>query len=383
VAFKDDPEQAVEASRSVDVLGYSGLGMNVRESESRAGHYYLAVQNQGNEPMSVDLAGYQRERLLRYQFEKQRITLGPGETVQTSFQVAPTGKIQNSKPLAFAVVAHSLDAAAFSAPMVAFYHETGDGAALTGAAWVAGLLSVPMMGFAFVALIVLAGVLVYVGVIPRPGFWPASLVRGGSGAAVAVTATISPPTATPEPTIIPTPVVQITTFSAQPTKITFGTVETISFAWDVMGIDKASTYIIKIGESGELRIGAEQWATRRLEVPVGSLVNAGEWGENTYTLEVMGNDGISRSSAIKITITPVRCTIGDGAEIYELPDSDSQATPAPESGEVAIGGRTEDRAWLQVWSLADHNLLGWAETRALTCPLEPTLDEYIVTQPGP
>ncbi len=381
VAFKDDPTQVVEALRDIDVLNFGGIAMAVREGQN--GLYSLAVQNQGNHPIEIQLSGYQPDKLLSYHFEPARLWIEPGDTAQVRLK-ARAARSAAQRVIPFAVVAHSRDDAAFQAPLIARLHLNNGRSTRTGRAVVIAGLGIPVL-FLLGLLLVVAGLaglwaLGYINLpIAVPGLAPAGVVPPQ-----VLTATSPGPTTTPPPTAIPTPMVQIQAFTATPTQITFGTVDKIVFTWQIDGASNVKDYALKEADGGELiPLPAPAWVTGRLEVTSATLVRNFGWDQHDFTLTVTGIDGIPRSSTVPIKISPVKCELQTGATITSSPTAPGTPTPIapPPSKEVVIGGRTADSAWIRLWGFAEHAPLGWVPVRAVVCPLTTPLSQFVVVQP--
>ena len=163
VALREDPLIALEALREIDVVGYSGLGMTVGSGHQH-GSYHVAVQNQGNVPIDVQMGGFNRERLLVYQFDPPRLHVKPNQTQYVNLKVSPRRMPfgGSSRTVSFAVVARSLDAAGYQAPVPAHYTITG-----SWLPWLAGAM-VPLGIGALLVAALLVAALLFLGVIPSP-----------------------------------------------------------------------------------------------------------------------------------------------------------------------------------------------------------------------
>jgi hypothetical protein len=379
VAYKDDPTQVVEVLREVDVLVYSGLAMAMKTG-TQAGQYFLAVQNQGNQPLELTLDGYQVQQLLRFQFSPAKLSIEPGATQQIALRVNPTRGAGQGRSLAFAVVARAADISGYQAPLLGYY----DPGKSKSTGWMAGLFGVPIVGLLVIigGLAALAGLWI-AGILPSPA-WPAF----GSGVApppLAITATPRPPSATPPPTAIPTPVIDLTSFSAAPGEVVFGTIQTIVFAWQLDRPGNVKDTVIREDSTGSaLPLTAAAPSIDRFEIAPSALVDQFGWGEHSYTLTVTGVDGVERSASFKVKISPVTCNLPPAVEIDPQPgQTDGTTSPAPVSREIVIGGRTGDSQWVWAWSMATHQPLGWVAKNSVRCPLTPELSSYIVVTPAP
>jgi hypothetical protein len=345
------------------------------------GQFQLAVQNQGNHPLELELGGYQAEKLLNYQITPSRFTIEPGATQQVILRVTPARAISEGKRVPFAVVAHSLDIAGYQAPLMGYY---SDSARSLSSGWLAGLLGLPILALLGVVVVLLAaGALVVAGVVRLPQTLTSGSLPGAPS--VAVTATPRPPEPTPPPTAIPTPAVDLTSFTAEPTQTFFGTVEHIQFRWVIDNPGNARNYILREEASGQpLPMDVSAPSVSRVEITPATLVAEFGWGEHAYTLTVTGRDNVERSSTVSVKIDPVICDVLPAAQIYPQPgQSSGTPVPVPPSKEVVLSGRTEDGASVYVWDLGNHAPLGWVRSSGLTCPLTPSLNEYIIVSPWP
>jgi pSer/pThr/pTyr-binding forkhead associated (FHA) protein len=372
VAYKEDPTQTIEAVREIEIVGFTGVAMASHEGKQK-GAYQLAVQNQGNIPIDLKLGGYQHERLLRYRFSSSRLHLEPGQTAQVEVQVRPSGgrPFGRARRVSFAIVVRSVDKANYQAPLLEKYTITP-----SWPAWLAGL-SLPLILVGGLATLVLLAILIFSGVLPL-----AFLKPDTDDVGAAATASLEP-TLIPSviPTLIPTPVVSIADFQVQPSEADLGRVSQVTYVWQVEGPSYVASYTLLESMSGQiLPIEPENWSTGQLAVPVGVLVEAFGWGRHEYTLTLLGTDQVERSRTVAVTIQPVVCTLRPDGQIVPLPTANSKATPLapPSILEVAIGGRSSDGQWLQIWSVTDHHELGWTQVEGVTCPVGITPGEFII-----
>lgn len=368
VALRDDPTSVLEAVREIDVVGYTGLGIVVH-AERTNGFYQVALQNQGNIPLEVALQGFDRRRQLAYRFEASRVRLAPGETQQVGLQVRPRSGGASSQRVRFAVVARSLDAAGYLAPVEAEYVPP---ARTSWFLWAAGL-SLPLLVGGLLALIVAIAALIYffdLLPLPRP--------IGGAASQPTPTgeAALLSPTPGPTPSLIPTPAATIRDFAASPAEVFYHTRGDVLFTWQVSG----ATDIRLSDESGaDLPLSAADKSTGRHSLPVRAL----ERGEHTFTLTVIGADGQPVSRSITVVVRSVVCTVTDEmTAVYALPDpSTLQADMRLSGPQVLINGRSEDALWVQVAynDLRTFSLQGWLPAYWITCPPDaPAIADYVV-----
>jgi len=374
VALKNDPNQSLEAVREIEVVGYAALAMAVQEGKQN-NLYHLAAQNQGSTPLDLQLGGYQRENLLRYHFEPPRLHLDPGQTKQVTLSVRPkkSNLFGSSQTVDFAIVARSMDAAGYQAPIQA--HHTLK-PSWTG--WLARV-GLPLLLGGFLLLVVVVGGFLLLSGAPLP-FLPGSapetvevLTPEGMTADAEIAAEPSGPT----PSVIPTPVAAIVEFSASPTEITYRTDGNVTLSWRVQNPVSVS---VRDENDALLPLSAADLSTGRYEIPAASL----DWGEHTYQLTIVGDDNIRRSESVTITVNSFRCTVDPAdAEVFTRPNLLSAAAPDFESLEMVILGRTEDADWLWVGynnlSAPEWDTEGWIQAEFVQCPTGSVpFDRYIV-----
>jgi hypothetical protein len=356
VALKDDPGHTLELTRQIAVVGYGGLGMVVRPGRG-PGMYQLAVQNQGNVPLGIQLGGWHPKRALRYRFEPARLELGSGETQQVSLIVHPVRPKLVGAPedTSFAVVARSLDAANYQAPVPAVYTIAP---ALPGwAIWVA--IPAALAVFALVGFLVLG------------------LLGGGRGGPLAggpPTATPPMPATGPAPGVTVTPDVsalpeitlfrpQIRTEDGQPqeTLVAWVNQDGVELTWEA---GSATTAIL----SDDCGLIVQQEGP--FEDPHPLDLRDAEPGMCTFTLRVSNEAGeVTRSASLGI-VHPV-CTIAPlaGAVPQSAPGEDSGAMPRLDPRtevQPYRQHRQDDVYWLLVRS-QDESPLGWVQQDDLDC----------------
>jgi hypothetical protein len=366
VASAADPALALSGVREIDVVGYAGLGMDVRPGR-QDGAYRIAVQNQGNMPAEVRLEGFDREHALAFQFSPARLALDPGETAQVSLQVRPRRRGRAGRPVRFAVLARSLDAASYLAPVEADYVQP-----TSWLPWLAGA-AIPI---AFGSLLLIAALLiglVYFGILRIPGLFPALSPQPGAASPAAVAPS---PTAGPPPTLIPTPVAVIASFEVSPQQAIYSTGGVLLFTWQAAGVHDVTLS----DETGALLpLSAADKSTGRFSLPVSGLAR----GEHTFTLTVTGADGQPVSRSVSASIVSVVCTLPQDLNvvIYTRPDPASPPGPPPLAPQVLINGRTDDAQWVQVAynDLENLTIQGWLPAVQVSCPIDSVpLEDYVV-----
>ncbi len=372
VAHQNDAHSALEAIREIEVVSYAGLGMALRGSRSDD-VYHLAVQNHGNVPAEIQLRGYQRDKLLRFRFNPARLSLGPGETRQATLTVqrARRGPVGSTQEIEFAVVAHSLDAAGFQAPLAATH--------TLKPSWPRWLLGagVPMLLGALVVLAVIAAGLLYVGLLP----WP----FGASPFAtpVVITSVVQPTVAEalapsgPTPTQVPTPQASIDVFTATPPEVIYRTAGLFRLEWQVWGAQELT--LLGPGDV-PIPLSEENLGSERIELPTEELA----YGDNAFTLTVTGADGQPRTRTVVVTAKASFCTVEVSTPVYSAPDPEADAAPPLTANQVVIMGRTADLGWLRVSynDLTTLSVQGWVEAGVVTCaPEAPPLGRYLVLRP--
>lgn len=375
VAVKDDPSLYLEAKREVDVVGYSGFGMTVREGK-QSNAYQIAVQNQGNVPMRIRLGGFHPDRRLRFAFDRVDLTLAPAQTEQVSLTVTPRGgqPFGHSEKTHFAIVARSLDAANYQAPVSMAYTITP-----SWSAWVAGL-AIPL-GIALVGLMTVVAVLV----VAFGGFNPFARQAGQE-----------PPIPTPTTAITPDNVVIAPTFTEQPEAPiplptdTATLTEAPPAAVDVIRgfeIDPPVVLANQVGNNVQLGWNVDENATGlSLSVvnpnnesiplrPIGEgeriqFIPVEEFsvlsGQYTITLSAVGADGAPHTEQIVLTVRDACAILEDGSAVFARPgDVDAIATLA-KSTVVHLLGQAGDRNWVQV--IYEEDVApGWVSRAALEC----------------
>jgi hypothetical protein len=116
------------------------------------------IENQGNVPAMIQLEGWQQQKVLKYEFAKSRLALSPGSAERVALQVRLRGD-KHPAPSTFAVVARSLEASAYRAPVLVEYTGSAEDNRNGGGMLLAPLVMVVMLGAA--ALIVTLGAAVF------------------------------------------------------------------------------------------------------------------------------------------------------------------------------------------------------------------------------
>lgn len=353
VALRDDPAQFLETSREIDVVGYNGLGMIVREGK-QPGTYLIAVQNQGNVPAGIRLGGYHPDRKLNFGFDHVELYLDPGQTNQVMLTVRPRGRsLDQIEKTKFAVVARSLDAANYQAPVAAYYTISPMWPTLAAGA------TLPLLGGALVILTVAALALVL-----RPAF-----IFGGEVATALPTPTVasvetqSPVTLTPAPiqTVLPAtptvaePIVEVLAFDVAPQSLWQNQVATLTLSWQVTG---ATSVQITGPDGAVVYTGADLTSSLPVETSV-------ESDDVFFTLVATDSNGNTSVVQRTLTVRPLVCTIGPGG-VTVSSEPGTFTLPGeqlPAGTLVQITGQHIDRDWLRI---ADEVgiTLGWVQRSA-------------------
>lgn len=380
----DEADSTLEVIREIDVVGYAGLAM-VAGVQSRGGVYHLAVQNQGNLPLSIALEGFDERRLLSYQARPGEIVLSPGETRQARMFVQPRRKnaVSEGQSVPFVIVARATENGTFRAPVLAQYRPSSPGVA----GWLAAL-SIPVILGLFVGIAALIFIALYamgVGPFKQPllvGLGGATSVPPTPAASTAdlpVIATLTP---------VPTAASNITRFEATPARTTYRTSGRIIFTWEV--VDARSVRLTDpAGNPLPLPESAAQGGT--YEFPVASL----RPGPNQFNLIVVGSDN-SQETQLAVVITQWQtCTASPAASLPRVePNLDADpAPPLPEPAaadgpvDVVVTGRTPLDASEGLWLLVAYDDLinldveGWLPAAEVQCPAEVNPENYAVIPP--
>lgn len=371
VVQTDDPARALEAVREIDVVGYAGLGVAVRSGRS-SDTYHLAVQNQGNVPIDIQMEGYHREKQLRFRYSPERFNLAPGATEQVTLTVHPAGgqPFGSRRELTFAVVARSMDKAGFRAPVISTYTLQP-----SWPKWVIGA-AVPILFGVLVVLALLLGVLSYVGIIRLPEGLPA--ITGEETKLPSTEQPAAQGTTGPTPTLVATLVAEIGDFSATPESPIYQTRGAVTLRWDVAGGEQ----ITLVGPDGlPIDLSPANLSTRHYEISIADLA----LGPNQYSLTVTGSDGQNRTRTLVINTTASSCTVNEGVDAFSQPDPTSEPLLDFEGGEVIIVGRTSDSAFVRIayGDLTGLDVQGWVPADQVLCgPSSPPLSDYLIVSNG-
>ncbi len=370
VTQADEPSKSLEAVREIDVVAYAGLGVAMQRSRS-GDQFHLAVQNQGNQPTRIALDGYQRQKQLKFRFQPRELSLQAGETKQASLTVSPASGRPFGSPLdiAFAVVARSLDEAAFQAPLSARYTMTP-----SWPNWLLGA-ALPMIFGGLLVLALLAVGLVSLGVLslpflsqetPAPSPTQEALTPGPVGAVS---------------TLAPAYAASIEYFRVSQDAATYKTMGEITLEWSATGYERIELH--QGDENGPLiELRPEDISARQRRIAIEDLA----FGPNDFTLVVAGSDDRAVTRRVSIQVTFFTCTLAQGTVITTRPGPSAPAAPTPEAMNenegVIVIGRAVDNLWAYVIYDYDAQLtlgqMGWVAARALQCPPgAPDISQYV------
>lgn len=362
VAMKEDPSKSLEAIREIDIVGYAGLGVAMRHARSRES-FHLAVQNQGNTPLNLELEGYQRDKLLRFRFNPNEFVLPAGATQQVSLAVKPASgrPFGAGKEISFAVVAKSKDGAGFQAPLMDKYvlrptwphWVIGAGVPiLLGAVLVFGLLALGLYGLATVGEDDLT-----------PTAQPATNPVGAA-------------TSGPTPTVIPSLAADIGDFSAQPSDVVYQTNASVILRWNANNADNVE---LTGPDNLPIRLSAGNISSGSYELPISSL----SLGSNSFTLTIVGSDGQDRSRTIVVKTNAAVCMVIEETRPLSAPNPDAPPSAELESSEAIIIGRSPDSQWVRIAynNLNSLTVRGWLPYTQLSCsPATPPVEDFVVIE---
>lgn len=349
--MSNEPELALDASREIDIVGYSGFGM-VMQPGIEASDYRIGVQNYGNLPLRVAFAGYDRGQALQYQFKPPSIDLAPGAAAQVALSVSERRRIPSGEVIEFAALAGSQDAAAFTAPVRGLYR----GGSSRRGLWLAGLgLPVFLFGAMLIALVI--GGLAWMLWTGRLGGF--SVERAFAEATG--TPTLIPSPLPPTPSLVATAAASITRFEVSPEEAFYRTATDVVFTWDYSG-DVTGLSLFRL-DTGEDLLSADAISVRQSYFSAETLAA----GEHSFRLTITGTDGQPRSETLTVRIRHFRCASAlDGpAALFNQPGGDP-LNPQNLDGYVIIG-RSADLSWLAV-ELDPAQPPAWARFEALDCP---------------
>lgn len=360
VAVKEDPSKVLEAVREIDIVGYAGLGVAMRHARSSDG-FHLAVQNQGNTPLNLQLEGYQREDLLRFRFHPAQFVLPPGETQQVSLAIKPASgrPFGSGKAIPFAAIAKSRDGAGFQAPVMDKYVLRP-----TWPNWLIGAGVPILVGAVFVFALV--ALLLY------------GLTMGEDDPTATPESTENAikVTAGPTPTLLPTQAGEIGEFTAEPTEVVYQTTDTVTLRWNASNADEVELS----GSDGlPIRLSAGNISSGSYEVPISQL----SLGENSFTLTIRGSDGQVRSRSTVISVNAALCMVVEEARPFSAPNPESPPGPPLESSQAIIIGRSPDSQWVRIAynNLSSLTIRGWLPYTQLSCsPATPPIEEFVVIE---
>ena len=375
VKLKEQPDVKLEAVREINVVGYAGLAVIVRERK-QPGSYHVAVQNQGNTPVSLQLGGFHPRKLLRYRFEPNQMSLAPGETEQVKLRVQPRGIRLMGTPetTEFVVVARSLDAAGYQAPVMAYYTITPS--------WTT--LLTPLIGLGALVVLVIGAVLAFI--LLRPGMGSQAEVAGPSAE------TALPPTPTqfvpPETNSSPgLPAVLVEALTADPPGILFRTQgKDVALRWQLPNDleDQIAIQVFQLGPDGMLGapITNAELGLREAVIARESLYP----GENRFLIQATGPNGLSQSEQVAVTVQiPVCKLAGKGVQFFYLPNEAALYADPPsasDSQQVVVLGRDETAEWLQVILATVYTPQAgfyWVHTEDIVCEGNIDSQDFVLT----
>lgn len=369
VQLVDNPEVKLQGERAIEVAGYGGFAMDARQGKNE--NYRVSVQNQGNIPLGLGFKGFARGNLLSYKFDPSQVMLEPGEAQTVSLDVKPRrGTPKPTEPMRFAVLAQSLDAAGYTAPLSLEYEHKPSAVPF----WVGAPLVLMVTGA--LAFVVAAAFIFFFVLGPEDDVVADTTAVGETPDQLP---TDPPPEATPTlagiaPDNVGAPVAEITRFDADPPSIIYRTEQDILLQWDVTNYED----IRLLGpDEVELPLTDQQISTRQLVIQTEDLLP----GPAFYFLEVTGEDGQTVSEVVEITIATAECNVESDTNIvlYDSPNIliANQLGELRPGTSVVITGRTNDINWLRV--SVDNGPLGWVGSDGVLCaPGSVEFDEYIV-----
>ncbi len=361
VSNKGNPNEYLEAVREIDVVDFHGLAMVVKPG-SQNGIYHVAVQNQGNVPVSIGLRGYDREGLLNYRIRPDQMTIQPSETEQVMLRVSPragaAGGVSGEVP--FAVVAHSTDVAGFEAPVMMRYNL----AAARVLPFVAGGALVTVLAILAVVMgvAVVAGVLLYRNGILFPEK-PAAAVTTPEANVTLVDATPTlVPVPTDSPTETPLPGVAIGSFGAEKSDVVHGYDASIRLNWDVLYADRIMLYDQSDPATALYELLVEPGMMQDgTEIPLEGL----SVGSHNFRLEAgYGEVRVDES----VTVSVWRgCELGPEVEVYGAVDPDADQIDSFDGVSFVAVSPTLDGEWFNISPAEDvRGIQGFVRTEDLT-----------------
>jgi hypothetical protein len=369
VSNRSNPNEYLEAVREIDVVDFHGLAMVVKPG-SQNGIYHVAVQNQGNVPLSIELHGHDRGELLNYRARPEQMTIPPGETEQATMRVSSRGGIPGSVSgeVPFAVVARSTSIAGYEAPVLMHYNLSASRALpfLAGGALVTMLAILAVV----IGIVVVAGVLLYRNGILFPEN-PADAVPTleQSAATAESTPTLVPvPTSSPQEAV-PLSGVSIETFEVEKDDVVHGYDTGIRLSWYVRYADRVTLYdqADPTAVLYELLVEPEMTEGNH-EIPLTGL------SLGSHVFRLVAGYGVVSVEALATVNVWMGCDLSPEIEVFAAAD--------PVSGQIdAFDGETFvavspmlDEDWFEIYPVEDvGGIQGFVRAGDLTScyPVQP------------
>lgn len=372
----EDPNKMLEAVREIDVVGYSGLEMQARPGE-KLNTTFIAIHNDGNIPLDLDLGGYTHGKLLDFEFVPEHVVAAPGEMVRSVLTVSARDPKRGDLPQQFAVVARSRDAAAFYAPLQGVYTPVPK----RRRAWPAAIV-----------MFLLAGLLLSAGLVGGAwwmGLWPFDGRGTGTPEAAAITETPTLPPG-PTPTLVeppqPTAITgaQIEAFRVSGGEAVYRTEGDLTFTWRITG-DEAEGGFISLedpNQPGGSRLLRLEGLNGTTAFPIAQLTP----GNHNFRLVVV--DATGRQIAEQVAGVSVEATacrvLNASVPVRTLPEAEADEVDTPRtSSEVFLAGRTDEADWLWVayGDLDALNTFGWLPASEINCPPGVPVEDIVVVPP--
>lgn len=376
VHLEDQPELKLQGERAIEVADYGGFAMDARQS--KPDEYRVSVQNQGNIPLGLSFNGFSRRNVLAFKFDPPQFELAPGEARTLSANVKlRRGASKPEKPIRFAILAQSTDAAHYTAPLSLRYEHKPNAVPF----WVGAPILLMVAG---IGAVILAVAFLFFFVLSPNGddavadaFPTADIYIEEAEVLDAQAAT--PTLAAEEPEAQGVPEAEITRFEADPPSIIYRTEQDILLQWDVENHVDLRLYG---PDEAEIELSEQQISTRQLVIQTEDLMP----GSMFFFLEATGADDLTVQMPVEINILTAECEIQGGANapLYDRPNliGAEQIDELQPETLVIITGRTSDTNWLRI--SVDAGPLGWVSTQSVICaPGSVQFDQYIVTTPQP
>ena len=263
----------------------------------------------------------------------------------------------------FAVVARSLDSAAYQAPIPAKYTLT------TSPVTIAAGIGIPLLIGAFAMLALLIALLFFLDVLPpgsaAPQNPPPTEIPALTGEPNDEDGIVSPPE----------PVAVIESFTATPGEVIYRAVGTIGLQWEV---DNAQTITLYEGDN-IIDLSEEERAENQVIIRSEILGP----GDHEFRLNVLGVDGLPVNRFAQVTAKVQICRLAEGTVVYDMPSTSATALPPPARPSVWIIGRSAEGDWMRI-QYDEEGPQGWVQTSTLECaegsvPLE---DFFVVSAPA-